>query len=433
MPSFSCAGPVRISCDRAVLHGLDARAARQRRVERRHAPVKAAAGRLVGARQRRADHDRVGAARDRLGDVAAVAHPAVGDDLAVLAGLEHVLRAGARDVGDRRRLRHADAEHAARRAGGAGADADEHAGGAGAHEVQRRVVARAAADDDGQRHLADELLEVQRRARLVAGDVLGRDDRALDDEDVQARLERGLVVRAHPLRGQRSGDDDALLLDLRDPLGDELGDDRRVVDLLHLARGGLGGQQRDALEHGLGVLVAREDALEVEHGEAAELADDARRPRRDDAVHRRGQQRQLEAVVAELPRDVHVVGIACAPGRHDRDVVEAVCAAGFFPASDLNLHLRILGVVADKTTPSRRGRGRRIPHFAGGDSSRFELSNGSDRDPVAACPAAAAARPSPSPGEGRAGQLSRSCRTGWCTTCHRGSRSSARTCPLRPP
>src|SRR3954452_8875308 len=38
--------------DRPVLRRLDARAARQRRMERGHAPVEAAAGRLVGARER---------------------------------------------------------------------------------------------------------------------------------------------------------------------------------------------------------------------------------------------------------------------------------------------------------------------------------------------------------------------------------------------
>ena len=48
---------------------------------------------------------------------------------------------------------HADPEHAARRARLARADADEHALGAGAHQVQRRLVRGAAADDhrDGQR------------------------------------------------------------------------------------------------------------------------------------------------------------------------------------------------------------------------------------------------------------------------------------------
>jgi hypothetical protein len=54
------------------------------------------------------------------------------------------------------------------------------------------VVGGAAADDDRHADGADELLEVQRLGRH--GDVLGRHDRALDDEDVQARLERELVV-----------------------------------------------------------------------------------------------------------------------------------------------------------------------------------------------------------------------------------------------
>ena len=116
-------------------------------VEGRHAPVEAAAGRLVGARERRADHDRVGAAREGLGDVAAVAHAAVGDHVHVLAGLEHVLRARGLHVGDGRCLRDADAEHAAGRAGGARADADEHADRAGPHQVQAGGVAGAAAHD----------------------------------------------------------------------------------------------------------------------------------------------------------------------------------------------------------------------------------------------------------------------------------------------
>ena len=81
------------------------------------------------------------------------------------------------------------------------------------------------------------------------------------------------MVLEHPLRRQRRGDDDLLLLDLADPLGDQLRLDRLAVDLLHLARGDLLGQRGDPLELLLGVLVAREDALEVEHREAAEAAD----------------------------------------------------------------------------------------------------------------------------------------------------------------
>src|SRR5919106_4168761 len=107
----------------------------QRGMEGRHPPVKAAARRFLGPRQRRADHHRVGTAGDRLRDVASGAHPAVGDHVAVLAGLEHVLGAGRGDVGDRGRLGHAETEHPARGTGGAGADPAEDADGAGAHQV----------------------------------------------------------------------------------------------------------------------------------------------------------------------------------------------------------------------------------------------------------------------------------------------------------
>ena len=58
----------------------------------------------------------------------------------------------------------------------------------------------------------------------------------------------------------------------------------------------------------------------------------------DDAVHRRGEQRQLEAVRTERPGDVDVVGIARPPRRDDRDVVESVGATTLLAAADLDFH-----------------------------------------------------------------------------------------------
>ena len=85
---------------------------------------------------------------------------------------------------------------------------DEHAGGAGTHQVQTRVIGGATADDHrDRRQLANELLEVERWAALVARDVLGGDDGALDHEDVQSGLERHLVVGTHLLGGERGGGD----------------------------------------------------------------------------------------------------------------------------------------------------------------------------------------------------------------------------------
>ena len=75
------------------------------------------ARRLVGAGEHRAEHDGVGAGRDRLRDVARRGDAAVGDHRHAVVGRDR------RDVVDRRDLRHADAGDDARRADRPGPDA----------------------------------------------------------------------------------------------------------------------------------------------------------------------------------------------------------------------------------------------------------------------------------------------------------------------
>ncbi len=328
---------------RPVLLGRDAGAARQRGMEGRHPPVEAATGCLLGAGEGRADHHRVGAAGDRLGDVAAGPHAAVADHVHVLAGLQHVLGPGRGDVGDRGRLRDADPEHAAGGAGGAGADPDQDADRPGPHQVQAGRVGGAAADDRRHRHLGDELLQVQRLDR--GRDVFGGDHGALDDEDVEAGLDRHLVVLAHFLRRQRAADDGAAGLDLLDPLADQLGLDRLGVDLLHDPRRLVLGRGGDLLQQLLGVLEAGPDPLEVEHSEAAELVDAHRGIGADDAVHRRREQGHVEAVRTEGPADVDVVRVPGPARRDDCDVVESVCAPAFLAATNFDFQV----------SPSRAG------------------------------------------------------------------------------
>ena len=146
-----------------------------------------------------------------------------------------------------------------------------------------------------------------------ARDVLGRDHGALDDEDVEAGLERRLVVLGHLLRSEGAAGDDTLGLDLLHPLGDQLGLDRLGVDLLHDPRGDLLGGRGDLVELLVGVLVAGPDALQVEDAEPTELADQARGPGADHTVHRRREERQLEAIRTQVPGDVDVIGVASPP------------------------------------------------------------------------------------------------------------------------
>ena len=107
-----------------------------------------------------------------------------------------------------------------------GTDADEHADRAGAHEVQRGGVRRAAADDHRQVELADELLQVERLARRVVRHVLGRHDGALHDEHVELGVEDVLRELLDPLRRERRARGDTAVLDLADAHADQLGLDR---------------------------------------------------------------------------------------------------------------------------------------------------------------------------------------------------------------
>jgi hypothetical protein len=296
--------------------------------------VEPAAGCLGGPGQRGADHHGVGAAGEGLGDVAAGAHAAVGDDLHVAAALVQVPHPGRRGVGDGRALRDPDPEHLARRAGGPRADPDQDADGPRPHQVEGRLVRGAPSDDDGKVVGGDELLEVQ--GLRLGRDVLGGDDRALDDQDVEVRLHHDVGVALDSRRRQAGRSRDAGLLDLGDALVDQLFFDRLLVELLHPGRGRLGRQGGDLLEHRVGILVAGLEALEVQDREPAEPADGDGRRRRDDGIHGRSQQRQLEPVALELPADVDVVGVPGPPGGHDRQVVEAVRAPGRLAGTNLH-------------------------------------------------------------------------------------------------
>src|SRR5829696_3207360 len=175
----------------------DAGAAREGRVERGHPPRVAAAGGLLRPGEGAAQHHGVGPAGNGLGDLTAGAHPAVGDDVHVLTGLQIVAHTGGCGVGHGRSLRHSDPDHTPRRADASWSDTDEDADGASPHEVERRRVARTAADYNRNVQGRHELHQVQWFDG--PGDVLGGDYGPLDHEYVQACLYGRPVVTLDPL------------------------------------------------------------------------------------------------------------------------------------------------------------------------------------------------------------------------------------------
>ena len=194
------------------------------------------------------------------------------------------------------------------------------------------------------------------------GDVLGRDRGPPDDEEVDPGVDHRLGVRLGVLRRQRAGRRHPGLADLGDPLADQLRLDRLGVDLLHRP----GGLHRvldrdDLLQQRLRVVVPGPQALEVEHAETAELAEQDRGGRRHHRVHRRGDQRELEGVRVDPPGQRDLLLAAGAAGRDDRDVVERECLLGPLAAADLEhvvtlRRTRYAGPVVARSCASRRRR-----------------------------------------------------------------------------
>ena len=97
---------------------------------------------------------------------------------------------------------------------------------------------------------------------------------------------------------------------------DQLFLDRLAVDRLDDLGRLLLARRDDPLEDVLGLFVAGEDALQIQHGEAAQAPHLDRQPGPDHPVHRRGDDRQLEALATQLPGDVDLVRVdgQTAPG-----------------------------------------------------------------------------------------------------------------------
>ena len=259
---------------------------------------------------------------DRLGELATSAHPAVGDDRHVPAGLIEVGVASGRDIADGGHLRHPDAEHLARRARGARPDPHEHGGGTLFHEREGCVRVRRVADRDRDGHVAGELGERQRV--VLARDVAGRRDLALHEEEVGTVLRAEWSEAARDGRGRRDRRFRARRMDRLDPRRDQVladglsvGLGKDVVDIGIGCRG-------DPLEHLVGIVEPSLDPLEIEDGQAAEPCQLPGHPRIDDRVHRRGEDGDRQVDAAERLGEVDVGRLDRIGARRERDILEAV-------------------------------------------------------------------------------------------------------------
>ena len=181
-----------------------------------------------------------------------------------------------------------------------------------------------------------ELAQIHRR--VFGGDVPGGGDRGLDDEEVRAGFLGNLGEALGALGDGRHHDRPPTLLDLRDALVDQLFLDGLAVDALDDLGRFFEAGGSDAVEDLIRIFVTGEDAFEIEHGEPAEPTHLDGELGADHAVHGRRDDGNLEAMAAELPRDVDLVGVDRERSRNQRDVVEAVRRPGLAPAPNPHSH-----------------------------------------------------------------------------------------------
>ena len=200
--------------------------------------------------------------------------------------------------------------------------------------MQGRGVIGGAADDDGHIQIVDKLLQVQRL--VILGDMLGGDDRATDDEQVDARFENGRVIVLRALRRQCARNGDAGVTNLMQTLDNELRLDRLGVDLLNTFGRAFSRQLGDFVKQRLRIVVAGPQTFEVEHAKSAHLAHGDGGGRAGHRIHRRADDRHIEFIGVNLPRSGHILRIASTTGGNDGNVVQRVRQTTLLAQTDFN-------------------------------------------------------------------------------------------------
>ena len=165
----------------------------------------------------------------------------------------------------------------------------------------------------------------------------------MHDENIDAGFLRDLSATLGFLRDGADRGDDARVFDFLDALGDEFFFDRLLVNFLQQGGDFVFVLGQHFGQHGIGIVITHLHALEIEHGESAELTHGDGEARIDHAVHRAGQDGQSEfertAVrLGNLPGDVDLVGVDGYCSRHERDFVKTIRDPCLAIASDPHAH-----------------------------------------------------------------------------------------------
>ena len=214
------------------------------------------------------------------------------------------------------------------------AETDEDAGRSRAHQVQGRRVRTHATDDDGDVQLVDEALEVEGLA--PRRHVLGGHRRAANNEQVDARVHDRAPMLLDALGRELACDHHAGFAQLLKARGNQRRLDRLGVDALKGRDRLLLTQVGDALKDRGRILVAGPQSVQIQDADATEAAEGDRGFRAHHRVHGGGHHGNVDVIGVDLPADVDVLGVARAPGGHERYVVQCVGAPSALATTDFH-------------------------------------------------------------------------------------------------
>src|SRR6476646_3481483 len=303
----------------------------------------AASWRFVRLGKRASHHDRVCAAGQRLANVPASAHPAIGNDGHVSRGFFEVSVARCRAIDGGGHLRNSESEHTTRSTSSSGPDTNQDRSGPALHYLESNIVSDCVSHDYRDAHLTAKFFKIERL--VLRRNVTHGGNRALHNENIRASFLRDPAKFRCALRNGTHGGYNTSVLDLAHTRRNEVLLNRFLVNSLQQRSNLRFTRFDDFLQNFLRILVASLHSFQIQNGKSAQFVHGDGETDIDDAIHRAGddgnlQLKRFRCFAGQTKCDVHFVRVdRHAPG-HKRDLVETICHACFTVSAYPHSHVK---------------------------------------------------------------------------------------------
>src|SRR4029077_12499733 len=303
----------------------------------------AASWRFVGLGKRAAYHHRVCATSQRLANIAAFVHPAVGDDGHIPRRFFEVSTARCRAIDRGSHLRNPESEHTTRSASSSRPYTNQNRGRPALHYLESYIVPDCVSHDHRDTHLAAKFFKVERL--VLRRNVTDGGNCTLHNENVRASFLRNSAKFRCTLRNRTYGDYNTSVLDLAHTRRNEILLDGFLVNSLQQRSNLRFTRFDDFLQHFLRVLVARLHSFQVQNGKSTQFVHCDGEADIDDAIHRAGEDQNLQLerfrrFAGQTKRDVHFIRVDRHASGHKRDLVETISHARFAVSAYPHSHVK---------------------------------------------------------------------------------------------